>query len=113
MLERTIVEKFSEPMAMDTYKGLRLRAAVIPPLAKAEGSPDRDFMEGNIIMSKSPKDQDFSDEANNDQDKDEYDEMELLERLETLREDMEDLGVTTLAEVIQRIEELHRRLDSK
>ncbi len=35
MLERTIVEKFSEPMAMDTYKGLRLRAAVIPPLAKA------------------------------------------------------------------------------
>ncbi len=29
---------------MDTYKGLRLRAAVIPPLAKAEGSPDRDFM---------------------------------------------------------------------
>ncbi len=64
-------------------------------------------------MSKSPKDQDFSDEANNDQDKDEYDEMELLERLETLREDMEDLGVTTLAEVIQRIEELHRRLDSK
>ncbi len=41
----------------------------------------------------------------------EYEEMELLERLETLREDMEDLGVTTLAEVIQRIEELHRRLD--
>ncbi len=43
----------------------------------------------------------------------EYEEMELLERLETLREDMEDLGVTTLAEVIQRIEELHRRLDQK
>lgn len=57
-------------------------------------------------MSKSPGDQDFADE-------DEYDEMELLERLETLREDMEDLGVTTLAEVIQRIEELHRRLDAK
>src|SRR2546423_9585644 len=32
ILERTIVEKFSEPMAMDTYTGLRLRAAVIPPL---------------------------------------------------------------------------------
>ncbi len=43
----------------------------------------------------------------------EYSEMDLLERLETLREDMEDLGVTTLAEVIQRIEELHRRLDDE
>ena len=40
-----------------------------------------------------------------------YEEMELLERLETLREDMEDLKVTTLSELIQRIEELHRRLD--
>ncbi|HEY6409181.1 MAG TPA: RNA-guided endonuclease IscB, partial [Ktedonobacteraceae bacterium] len=39
---KTIVERFGEPMAMDTRKGLRLRAAVIPPLAKAEGSPDRD-----------------------------------------------------------------------
>lgn len=43
----------------------------------------------------------------------EYDDMELLERLETVREDMEDLGVTTLAEVIQRIEEMHKQLDSK
>lgn len=43
----------------------------------------------------------------------EYEQMELLERLETLREDMEDLGVTTLAVVIQRIEELHRRLDGE
>jgi uncharacterized membrane protein len=43
----------------------------------------------------------------------EYEQMELLELLESLREDMEDLGVTTLAEVIQRIEELHRRLDDK
>jgi hypothetical protein len=42
----------------------------------------------------------------------EYEEMELLERLETLREDMEDLRVATLAEVIQRIEELHRKLDN-
>ena len=64
-------------------------------------------------MSQNPKGKDFSDEANNDQDKDEYDEMEILELLETLREDMEDLGVTTLAEVIQRIEELHRRLDTQ
>ena len=39
--------------------------------------------------------------------------MDLLERLETLREDMEELGVTTLAEVIRRIEELHRKLDSQ
>jgi hypothetical protein len=44
-------------------------------------------------------------------DREEYDEMELLERLEALREDMEDLRVSTLAEVIQRIEEMHRRLD--
>ena len=53
--------------------------------------------------------------ANNDLpfavDDEEYDKMELLERLEALREDMEDLGVSTLAEVIQRIEEMHRRLD--
>ena len=44
-------------------------------------------------------------------DGEEYDEVELLERLEALREDMEDLRVSTLAEVIQRIEEMHRRLD--
>ena len=42
-----------------------------------------------------------------------YDDMELLERLETLREDMEELGVTTLAELIQRIEEMHKRLDTQ
>jgi hypothetical protein len=46
-------------------------------------------------------------------DGEEYDDMELLERLETVREDMEDLGVTSLAEVIQRIEEMHKQLDSK
>ncbi len=44
-------------------------------------------------------------------DDEEYDDMELLERLETLREDMEDLRVTTLKDVILRIEELHRKLD--
>ncbi len=44
-------------------------------------------------------------------DREEYDEMEVLARLEALREDMEDLRVSTLAEVIQRIEEMHRRLD--
>ncbi len=62
----------------------------------------------------SKKFQNNSHEKDNDEfDKMEYEEMELLERLETLREDMEDLGVTTLAEVIQRIEELHRRLDTR
>jgi hypothetical protein len=39
--------------------------------------------------------------------------MELLEWLESLREDMEELGVTTLQEVITRIEELHRKLDRR
>lgn len=56
-------------------------------------------------------DQHFAD--NNDFDEEEYDDMELLERLETLREDMEDLGVTTLDEVIRRIEELHQQLDAR
>jgi len=43
----------------------------------------------------------------------EYDELEMLERLESLREDMEDLGVKTLKEVIQRIDDLHKKLDSR
>lgn len=61
-------------------------------------------------MDKSgPKNQSFD----RVEDDNEYDTMELLEHLETLREDMEDLGVTTLAEVIQRIEELHRQMDEK
>ncbi len=42
-----------------------------------------------------------------------YEEMEMLERLETLREDMEDLKVTTLAELIQRIEAIHQKLDNR
>ena len=46
-------------------------------------------------------------------DAEEYDDMELLERLESLREDMEDLGINTLAEVVQRINELHATLDKK
>ncbi|HLI08106.1 MAG TPA: hypothetical protein VKV40_16175 [Ktedonobacteraceae bacterium] len=45
-------------------------------------------------------------------DQEEFDEMELLERLESLREDMEDLGVSTLKEVSQRIAELHQKLDN-
>jgi hypothetical protein len=54
------------------------------------------------------QDHDFEED---DEDLGEYDEFDMLERLETLREDMEELGVTTLAEVIQRINEIHRRLD--
>lgn len=46
-------------------------------------------------------------------DEEEYSEMEQLEMLESIREDMEELGVTTLQEVIARIEELHRRLDAR
>ncbi len=42
---------------------------------------------------------------------DEYDAMLLLDQLETLEEEMEELGVTTLDEVRQRIQELHRSLD--
>lgn len=51
-------------------------------------------------------DDDFEDEELH-----EYDDFDILERLESIREDMEELGVTTLAEVIQRIEEMHQRLD--
>ena len=64
-------------------------------------------------MSKTPDDQHDSLEMHVGTDEFEYEEMELLERLETLREDMEDLRVTTLAEVIQRIEELHLKLDTR
>jgi hypothetical protein len=71
-------------------------------------------MDGKKTMDKSRKNQNFSHNAEDDiAAENEYEQMELLERLETLREDMEDLGVSTLAEVIQRIEELHRHLDRK
>ena len=64
-------------------------------------------------MNNSPKEQHISSEKHKDAQELEYEDMELLERLETLREDMEDLRVTTLEELIQRIEELHRKLDHK
>ena len=64
-------------------------------------------------MNNFQKDQRHTDELDDDFDIEEYDDMELLERLETLREDMEDLGVTTLQEVNRRIEELHRKLDMR
>jgi hypothetical protein len=43
----------------------------------------------------------------------EYDDLELLEHLESLQEEMEDLGVSTLAEIIERITELHQKLDEE
>jgi len=58
------------------------------------------------MMSKQSK------EEQEEWDDEEYSDMELLERLETIREDMEELGLTTLQEVIARIEELHRKLDA-
>jgi hypothetical protein len=48
-----------------------------------------------------------------DFDEEEYDDFTLLERLETLREDMEDLGIASLQELIERIKELHRQLDAR
>lgn len=46
-----------------------------------------------------------------ERDKEEYDLMMELEQLETLKEEMEELGVTTLAEIEKRMENLHRKLD--
>ncbi|WP_069801157.1 hypothetical protein [Thermogemmatispora onikobensis] len=46
-------------------------------------------------------------------DAEEYDDLEMLEILETIREDMEELGLRTLDEVIERIEELHRKLENQ
>jgi hypothetical protein len=65
------------------------------------------------MSTQDPKEQKVGDWDEDDVDDEEFDDMELLERLETLREDMEDLGVTTLAEVIQRINELHHKLDNE
>lgn len=53
------------------------------------------------------------DEKDQDFDEEEYNAMEILEMLESVREDMEELGVSTLQEVIARIEELHRHLDAR
>ena len=64
-------------------------------------------------MSNLSNDQHTSVEMQDKEGEFEYEDMELLERLETLREDMEDLKVTTLSELIQRIEELHRKLDNE
>jgi hypothetical protein len=63
-------------------------------------------------MAKAAKGKDNSKSAGDEAfDQDEYNDMEMLELLESLREDMEDLGVTTLVEVIERIEAMHKKLD--
>lgn len=46
-------------------------------------------------------------------DREEYEMLLLLEQLETLREDMEELGVTSLAEIEARIAALQRALDRR
>ncbi len=40
-----------------------------------------------------------------------YELLEQVERLESLREDMIELGVTSLAEVEERLTRLHRQID--
>lgn len=47
----------------------------------------------------------------NEREKEEYDLMMELEHLESLKEEMEELGVSNLAEVEARLEELNRKLD--
>lgn len=59
------------------------------------------------------KDTSPKEDASDAKSEEEYDDLELLERLESLREDMEELGITTLAELILRIEKMHRQLDAR
>jgi hypothetical protein len=44
-------------------------------------------------------------------DQEEYDSMLQLEQLETLREDMMELGITSIDELDRRISDLHSDLD--
>jgi len=46
-----------------------------------------------------------------EREKEEYDLMMELEQLESIKEEMEELGVSTLAEVEARMAELNRKLD--
>lgn len=48
-----------------------------------------------------------------DEDNDEYSNLDQLERLESIREDMEEFGLTTLDEVIERIAILNQKLDNQ
>jgi hypothetical protein len=65
------------------------------------------------MSTRDPKEQQRYESEENNFGDEEYDDMEFLEHLESLREDMENLGVSTLAEVIQRIKELHQKLDKR
>ncbi len=65
------------------------------------------------MAKQSSHEQSGEDQDDFDTDNELYDDFELLERLESLREDMEELGVTTLAEIAQRITLLHRQLDKR
>ncbi len=47
----------------------------------------------------------------NEPDQEEYDLMMKLDELETLKEEMEELSVSSLAEIEARIAELSRQLD--
>ena len=65
------------------------------------------------MSKKNPNDRSPNVEAFDAISEEEFDDLELLERLESLREDMEELGISTLAELIVRIEEMHIRLDAQ
>lgn len=43
----------------------------------------------------------------------EYALLALIDRLEDLREEMDDLGVSSVAQLEERIAELHRQLDER
>jgi hypothetical protein len=57
------------------------------------------------------RDEETLDEANLDPR--EYDTLMELERLESLEEEMQEVGVTTLEELREKIAELHRKLDDE
>ncbi len=53
----------------------------------------------------------MSDADMSEQDQEEYELMMKLDELETLKEEMEELGVSSLAEIEARMRELNRALD--
>jgi hypothetical protein len=65
------------------------------------------------VNTSEPQNSTINERDDEDFGEEEYDDFTMLERLETLREDMEDLGITNLQELIERIEQLHQQLDNK
>ncbi len=53
----------------------------------------------------------MSDADMSEQDQEEYELMMKLDEMETLKEEMEELGVSSLAEIEARMRELNRALD--